>query len=197
MKVQVYAAELIGTFALTFGVLVSLSAAFPVPTPVVAGLVLALFVYAIGDISGSHINPAVTIGLWGSKAIEAADAWRYIVAQLIGAWLAGFLHLQLFGPRPVLTVIDSLPVALGEMLGAFVLVFIISAFVAGNIEKSASGLAIGGALLLGILLAVPLSNAVLNPAVAIGIGSVSLPDQIAPLVAGWLGAWVYQWLQKS
>lgn len=80
-------AELIGTFALTLAVFVSINSHFPVPTPVIAGLTLGIFVYTIGSISGAHINPAVTIGIRTLKKITTKEAVWYIIAQFIGAGL--------------------------------------------------------------------------------------------------------------
>jgi len=62
-------------------------AVFPVPTPIVAGLTLGLLVYTIGPISGCHINPAVTTGLFSIGKLEAPAAGGYIVAQVIGGSL--------------------------------------------------------------------------------------------------------------
>ncbi len=82
-------AEFIGTFGLALAVLVSLNGYLPlVPTAVVAGATLVLFVLTIGAISGSHINPAVTIGLLSVKKIELSEAFGYIVAQIAGALTA-------------------------------------------------------------------------------------------------------------
>jgi aquaporin Z len=77
-------AELTGTFFLT---LAALTVAPPV-TPYAVGLTLLVFVYAIGSISGCHINPAVTIGLMASKRFPVIEGIIYIVAQIAGALLA-------------------------------------------------------------------------------------------------------------
>ena len=85
-----YIAEAVGTFGLSFVVLGALSFAgvIPVAVPVIAGLTLGLFLYSIGGVSGCHINPAVTIGLWSVKKISNQDAVSYVIAQIVGAFVA-------------------------------------------------------------------------------------------------------------
>ena len=82
---QKYLAEYFGTLTLTLIVILSLAGIFPVATPVLAAITLGLFVYSVGHISGTHINPAVTIGLWSIKKIDASDALSYIMVQVFGA----------------------------------------------------------------------------------------------------------------
>ena len=196
MNYRAYVSELLGTATLTLVVLVTLSSNLAVATPVAAGLTLALFVYTIGPISGSHINPAVTVGLWSIAKIKSGEAVKYIVSQTLGAFLAlklmALLGLSLAG----ISVVDSLTVGVAEVMGAFLLVFGICSVVYGKVSDVASGLVIGGSLLLGILVASSFSNGLLNPAVAVGIGSVSLMYLVAPLLGGILAAQLYKWLAE-
>lgn len=191
---QVYVAEAIGTAFLTCAVLTSLTISLPVATPIIAGLTLGLFVYSIGAISGAHLNPAVTMGLWTVGKIKAEEAVGYIVAQLIGAVATMQVHMQWMQSYPSVQIGNTMEIAVAEAMGAFLLVFVISAVVHKKIEGAASGIAIGGALALGAMLASATSNGVLNPAVAIGIGSVSLAYLLGPIIGGILGAVVYKWL---
>lgn len=190
-----YAAEFLGTFALTLMVTLSLTTDFPIPTPLVAALTVGLFVYTVGNISGTHLNPSVTVALASIRKISPADAVVYIVVQFLGAlcamWVAktygsGFL--------PTVLVSNTPRVGVAEAMGAFTLVFGIAAVVYGNVHAAASGITIGGSLLLGILVASVASNGVLNPAVAIGIGSVSPMYLLAPLAGGLAAAWLYRYL---
>lgn len=194
MNYRAYVAECIGTALLTFAVLVTAHYDLALATPVAAGLTLCLFVYTIGPISGSHINPAVTLGLWSIAKIKSDEAVKYILAQLVGAIVA--LQLVSFLGLNVANVVatDSFSVGIAEALGASILVFGICSVVYGKVSDTASGLVIGGSLLLGIIAAASFSNGVLNPAVAIGIGSVSLTYLLAPVVGGVLAAQLYKWL---
>ena len=84
-------AEFVGTFLLAASVLFTQSNQFPVATPLIAGLVLLVSVYAIGPISGSHINPAVTFGLYIFKKVDFANAISYIGVQLLAGYFAMLL----------------------------------------------------------------------------------------------------------
>ncbi len=193
LKPHALAAELLGTFLLTLAVSVSLVGTLPVPTPVIAGLTLGLVVYVLGPFSGAHINPAVTIGLLSIRKIAPVAALGYIVAQIAGALLASFVAQFLTDNAvPVPTVIDLPQVAIAEAIGAAILVLGVSSVVHDKTPKDAAGVAIGGSLLLGVLIASVASNGVLNPAVAIGIGSISMSYLLAPIVGGVLAAWIYR-----
>ncbi len=200
LKAQQYFAELIGTFALTFAVTLSLTTNLPLATPLIAGLTLGLFVYTIGDISGAHINPAVTLSMLGLGKIDVRDTIFYIIFQVLGAYLA-MLFAEYLIPGGLsgagLVFDDTAPIALAEALGVFVLVFGISAVVFKKVNAGAAGLVVGGSLLLGILLTGGASHGVLNPAVAFGLGSRSLIYVLGPVIGGFLGAQVYAYLKSK
>lgn len=190
-----YVAELLGTALLTFAVLGSIQQ--QTATPFVAALVLMLAVYTIGPVSGAHINPAVTVALWSIKKIKTPEALAYIAAQIVGAVAAQFLFQYLVGGLPQVTATTGLDVAFAEVVGAFFFLLGIAAVVNGKVHSAASGLVIGSSLLLGILLASLMSNGVLNPAVAVGIRSVSLPYLIAPFIGAIAAVYLYQWMVKE
>lgn len=194
---RAYAAEFLGTLVLTLGVALSLTKGLPLATPLVASLTVMLFVYTVGAISGTHINPAVTVGLWSIGKIASRDAGWYIASQLAGAAAAVGLTRVLTGELPGGVVPLTPLVGLGETMGTFLLVFGISSVVYGKTPKDAAGLVIGGSLLLGILVASTVSNAVLNPAVALGINSLSVYHVVAPLLGGILAAQCYKWLATA
>ena len=96
-----YLAELIGTFALTFIGAGSIASGQNnlVGIALAHGIAIMTMIYALGHISGVHINPAVTIGLLVGGKIKLPDAVSYIIAQLVGATLAGFALLVTY-PDP-------------------------------------------------------------------------------------------------
>jgi len=190
-----YLAETLGTMTLTLVVALSIVTNFPIPTPVLAGLVLLLFVYSIGHISGTHINPAVTIGLWSIKKIKSSDACLYLLSQGIGAGIALLLVSSTVG-APVLVVSNSLHIGLVEALGTFFFTFGIASVVYEKTPSLMSGLVIGGSLLLGITIAATLgSNGVLNPAVAFGIKSFNLMYLFGPILGSILGMQTYKFIK--
>ncbi|MDD5751727.1 MAG: aquaporin, partial [Candidatus Peribacteraceae bacterium] len=168
-------AEFLGTLILTFAVLGSIVQ--QTPTSIIAGLTLLLLVYLFGGISGAHVNPAVTAGLWIVKKISSMEASYYIVSQCLGALAAQVLFAGFIGQLPPslsITTLEWMP-AVGEAFGAFLLVLGVSAVVFHQVHRAAGGLVIGMALFIGILSASLLSNGVLNPSVALGIRTFSLP----------------------
>ena len=191
-----YIAEALGTMALTLAVALSLASKFPVATPVLAAVVLGLFVYSIGHISGMQVNPAVTIGLWSIKKIKTNDAVYYILAQCIGAGVASFLVSSTLGLAK-LTVSGDIGIGAAELLGAFFFTFGIASVVYGKTPSLMSGVVVGGSLLLGIAIAAMLgSNGVLNPAVALGIGSFNLMYLLGPILGSILGMQAYKYIHE-
>ena len=196
MSLKKYLVEGFGALVLTLVVGLSLAGSFPVPTPILAGLTLGLFVYTVGAISGAHLNPAVTVGLWSLKKISAQDALGYIVAQFVGAGLASILLRALVTPA-TLVAGNSLTVMLAEFLGMILFTFGIAAVVHARVPADMSGIAIGWSLFLGIFIASSGSNGVLNPAVAFGIGSFSWVYALAPVVGSVAGMNLYKWFTKD
>lgn len=196
MKPKALAAELFGAFSLTAAVLISINnPAFPIPTPVIAGLTLGLFVYTIGPISGCHINPAVTISLALIGKIEIPAAVGYIVAQFVGAGIALGLGATLFPAPQEVIAVNSASVGMAEALGALIFLFGIGSVVIGRVPAAMSGIVIGGSLSLGVHFAAHASNGVLNPAVAFGIGSFSLAYVWGPILGGAVGAILARFLE--
>jgi len=194
-----YIAEAIGTGTLALTVALSLSGTFPIPTPFLAALVLGLFVYSVGHISGAHINPAVTIGVWSLGKIKTREAFYYIIAQLIGVILAGLgMTIADKGISLAITpaVGNSLHVLIAEAVGTLIFTFGIASVIYGKVHNAAGGIVIGGSLLLGIALSVFFgADGILNPAVAFTIGSFNLMYILGPIIGSLIGMNVYKYLQ--
>ncbi len=155
-------AELVGTLFLALAALLT-----PAPfTALAVGLTLVAFVYALGDISGCNVNPAVTLGLVITRRLPPAVGLLYLVAQLAGAALARLLA-PLIAPLPP----DAAAPPAGEVVGVGFLVLTVLAVSTKFVPKSGSGIAIGAALLAGLLA----TRGVLNPALALAMGLGATP----------------------
>jgi aquaporin Z len=180
-------AEVTGTFFLVVAALLSPAG----QTFALVGLTLLVMVIAIGKVSGAHLNPAVTVGLITTRQFPLREGLLYIVAQVVGAFLA-FAFGKLVGRD--LPVTDPHGNALAfEVIGTALLVFVVTRVVLAQLSPAASALGIGLALSVGIAIAGPSSGGVLNPAIALVLllGKLSsgslvtgLLYLIAPLVAG-------------
>jgi aquaporin Z len=177
MNVRALVAEFMGTFALIFlgagagalgiGGLVGVALAH--------GLTLLVFTYSYGHLSGAHINPAVTIGLWVGKQIDLANAVGYIIVQLLGGIAAALiLDFLIGGSAPGLgaTVLaDGISPMQGLILEIILTFFLVNtifnAAVSGK-AGNAAPVAIGLTLTACILMGGPLTGASLNPARTIG-----------------------------
>ncbi len=183
---KVFVAEFIGTFALVFvGAAAGITGAGLLGVALAHGLTLAVFAYAYGHISGTHINPAVTLGLAANGNIKWSDAAVYWVAQFSGAALAAFV-LNLFLKQLVLmTLVDTSALnsiatngvltakytyyALGlEALLTFFLVNTVLHTAVGGKAGPFAGWAIGTTLTIAILAGGPLTGASMNPARSFG-----------------------------
>lgn len=185
-----------GTFVLTLIVLISLNTTLPLPTPVLAAITLGVFAATIGAISNCHINPAVTIAMAVVKEITPSKAGMYIIAQLIGAFLARAVITFIKINPTLATPTESLSIGLFEMLGTLVFVFGISAVVSKKAPEAIGPFVIGLSLLLGIMVASFQSLGILNPAVALGIGALSPTYLLAPIFGALAATLFYSWVQK-
>lgn len=171
-----YFAEAIGAFALVFagtGAIVTNDitngAVTHVGISLTFGLIVMVMVYSIGDVSGAHINPAVTIGFYSTGRLEPMQAFFYILSQCIGAILASIILKNIFPQHPTLGAtlpMDSVAQSFAlELILTFLLMFVILNVSTGAMEKGIiPGVAIGGTVGLGALFAGPISGASMNPA---------------------------------
>lgn len=192
-----YVAEFIGTFGLAFMVTMAVSGNFMIPVPLLAGLTLALFVYSIGHISGCHLNPAVTLGLLSIKKISAKDAFGYVVAQFAAAMLALFFAESFSVVIPSMDA-GMIGVGVAEAIGMTFFTFGIASVVYGRVDKTFSGLVVGGSLVLGVAFAALAGSAgVLNPAVAYSLHLLSPMYVLGPIFGSILGFNLYTWLDQQ
>ena len=196
VNVRALLAEFVGTFGLAGAVLASLNGTIAVPTALVAGITLSLFVLSVGQVSGSHLNPAVTAGMWSVRKIDTPTAVGYLVAQFAGALLAGVVMQTLLDEAYVNLGVDwfndfDWTVMAAEAIGMGVFAFGVAGAVHNRLEGMSSAWLVGLSLTVGILFAATVSNGVINPAVAAGIESLDWSHLVGPVVGSVVGFNVY------
>ncbi|CAO3442091.1 aquaporin Z [Azospirillum brasilense] len=223
-------AEFLGTFWLVFGGCGSavLSAAFPevgiglTGVSLAFGLTVLTMAYSVGHISGCHLNPAVTVGLWAGGRFPAKDILPYVIAQVVGAFLAAVvLYVIATGKADWSLAAKGLAAnGYGEhspgaynltsgLLIEVVLTFMFLIVILGSTDRRAPAgfapLAIGLALTLIHLISIPVTNTSVNPARSTGpalvVGGWALQQLwafwVAPLVGGLLGGLAYRALAEE
>ena len=142
------------------------------------GLIVMSMIYAVGDISGAHLNPAVTIGFFVAKRLDGKEVLPYIGAQLVGAFLASGLLRVLFLEHGNLGA--TLPAGPAwqsfvlEVILTGILMYVILSVSTGAKEKGiTAAIAIGGVVGLEAMFAGPITGASMNPARSIGPAVVS------------------------
>jgi len=175
-----YSAEVIGTFSLVFcgtgAMVVNEITGGAVTHPGVAitwGLIVMAMIYAFGDISGAHFNPAVSIAFAYAKKFSWNEVPKYILAQCIGAILASCVARFLFVDSEflgaTLPALDSIRAFVLELLLTFFLMLVIINVSTGAKEIGIiAGIAIGGVVALEAMFAGPMTNASMNPARSLG-----------------------------
>ncbi|MGE8546884.1 MAG: aquaporin Z [Alcaligenes sp.] len=222
-------AEFFGTFWLVFGGCGSaiFAAAYPelgigfAGVALAFGLTLLTMCYAIGSISGCHINPAVTVGLVAGGRFPARELLPYVVAQVLGGLAAGAVLYLIASGKAGFDVSagfasngygahspDGYPLAsalVAEVVLTAFFLFIIMGATHKRGHAGLAGVAIGLALTLIHLISIPITNTSVNPARSTGValfqGSWAI-DQLwlfwlAPIVGGVLGALVFRALQSD
>ncbi|MFO0033159.1 MAG: aquaporin Z [Cyanobacteriota bacterium] len=233
-----FLAEMFGTFWLVLGGCGSavLAANFPydnaaanplglgfLGVSLAFGLTLLTMVYTIGHVSGCHINPAVTFGLWAGGKFRGSQVFPYVVAQVLGAIIAGGVIWMVAGGREGFTLSGSNPLATNgwgahspggygfwsALLIEVILTFFFLLVILGATDRLAptgfAGVPIGLALTLIHLISIPVTNTSVNPARSTGqalfAGDWAIAQLpvfwIAPIAGAILGAVLYRVLDKK
>ena len=215
-------AEFIGTFWLVFGGCGSavLAAAFPglgigfVGVSLAFGLTVLTMAYAIGHVSGCHLNPAVSFGLWAGKRFAGKDLLPYIIAQVLGAIAAAAVLYVIASGKAGFELggfasngygehspggYSMLAALVAEVVLTFFFLFIILGATDERAPKGFAPIAIGLALTLIHLISIPVTNTSVNPARSTGpalfVGGWALSQLwlfwVAPIVGAILAGLVY------
>ena len=219
------AAEFLGTFWLVLGGCGSavLAAAFPhvgiglLGVALAFGLTVLTMVFAIGHISGCHLNPAVSVGLWSGGRFPAADLVPYVVAQVLGAVAAAFILSLIATGKPGFDLVQSGFAANGygehspggyslfscvvcEIVMTYMFLMIILGSTHGRAPAGFAGIAIGLGLTLIHLISIPVTNTSVNPARSTGpalfVGGWALAQLwlfwVAPIIGALLAGVSYR-----
>jgi aquaporin Z len=223
MNQRALAAEFVGTFMLMSSVLGAAFYSFGAPAgaagilgvAISIGLTVMALAFSIGHISGGHFNPAVTLGLVAGGRVKSGDAIGYIVAQCLGAVAACALFYVIGRAPPTFAAngYDSLSMLRSPLLSVFLIETVLTAFlllvIMGATSKRAPAgfapIAIGVTLTAIHIMAIPVSNASVNPARSLGSaifgGGTALSQLwlfwVAPILGGVIGGTIARWLQEE
>ena len=229
MSMKRYAAEAIGTFWLTFAGCGSavIAAGFPqvgiglVGVSLAFGLSVVTMAYAIGHISGCHLNPAVTVGLAAGGRFPAQQILPYVIAQVVGAIAGATLLYAIAIGAPGFDLgkgfaangydahspgqYGMVACFITEVVMTMMFLFIIMGATHGKAPAGFAPLAIGLALVMIHLVSIPVTNTSVNPARSTGpalfVGGWAMMQLwlfwVAPLIGGVLGGVIYRWLSEE
>jgi aquaporin Z len=222
-------AEFMGTFWLVFGGCGSavLAAAFPkvgiglLGVSLAFGLTVLTMAYAIGHISGCHLNPAVSLGLWAGKRFPGSELLHYIVAQVAGGIVAATILYLIASGKAGFSLSDGFAAngygdhspggysLTAAFIAEFVLTFMFLMVILGATDKRApqgfAPIAIGLCLTLIHLISIPVTNTSVNPARSTGpalfVGGWAMGQLwlfwVAPILGALAAGVVYQWFGKT
>lgn len=209
---RTHVAEGLGTFALVFfgcGAIAVNARGGELGHPGVAlafGLVIAVMIYALGHLSGAHLNPAVSVGFAVGRHFPWSRVATYAAAQLLGAILGAFVLRLTLGADTDLGLtrptIGDLPAVAWEAILTFFLMLVITAVATDTrAVGEAAALAIGGTVALGALVGGPITGASMNPARSLGpalvagdLGGIAI-YLIGPVLGAAAAAGVYRILR--
>lgn len=176
-------AEAIATFLFVFAIVAAVNNSGDF-APLAIGFALMVLVYAVGHISGGHLNPAVSLGAFLRGAMTGGEMIAYWIAQLIGGALGALASLSLF-PAGTPMQIDTVPAFIAELVFTFILVFVVLNVATSKDHPGNSfyGLAIGTVVFVGASTVGSISGGSFNPAVGFGL---AISGQFA-----WSALWLY------
>jgi len=221
-----YGAEFIGTFWLVLGGCGSavLAAAFPnvgiglLGVSLAFGLTVLTMAFAIGHISGCHLNPAVSLGLWAGGRFPARELLPYIIAQVLGAIVAGFVLYLIASGKAGFDLAAGfaangfgahspggyslLSALITEVVMTMIFLFVILGATDKRAPQGLAPIAIGLCLTLIHLISIPVTNTSVNPArstgVAVFAGGWAMAQLwlfwVAPIIGGVVGAAIYRFI---
>lgn len=195
-KVAAWLAEFLGTALLVMVALV-MSETTGVSYFIATSLAVALgaIVLFFGPVSGAHVNPAITFGMWVARRMNTLRAIGYIVAQMLGGLAAWQLYQYLTDrDLPAKTVAFSTEVLVAEIVGTAILAMAVTAALVQKYESGRSAAAAAAGIFTGVLVAATASSGFINPAIALGLRSWSSVYVLGPLVGGMIGVGLYVWL---
>jgi aquaporin Z len=224
-----YGAEFFGTFWLVLGGCGSavLAAAFPnlgiglLGVSLAFGLTLLTMAFAIGHISGCHINPAVSIGLWAGGRFPAKELLPYIIAQVLGGIVAGAVLYLIASGKAGFSLSTGfasngygshspggyslLSALITEIVMTMMFLFVILCATDKRAPQGFAPIAIGLCLTLIHLISIPVTNTSVNPArstgVAVFVGGWAISELwlfwVAPIIGGILGAVIYRFIGRQ
>jgi aquaporin Z len=222
-------AEFIGTFWLVLGGCGTavLAAGFPhlgvgfVGVALAFGLTLLTMAYAIGHISGCHINPAVSFGLWAGGRFPGAELAPYMIAQVFGAIVAAAVLYAIASGAPGFSLAGGFAAngygahspgsyslasaAVCEVVMTLMFLFVIMGATDPRVPAGFAPIPIGLVLTLIHLISIPVTNTSVNPARSTGpalfVGGWAIEQLwlfwLAPIVGGVLGGLIYRWLMRE
>lgn len=225
-EIKPYIAEAFGTACLVFlgcgaATISTATGSLPLGAFAVAmvfGLTLTALIYAIGPISGCHVNPAITVGLWAAKRFPGSKVLQYAISQVLGAGVGAGILLLILQGRPdgydvaalglgqtgwgdgYLGQYSMFAALLSETIATFIFTILIIGAISNVDNKAIAGVAIGFILCALIVCFINVSGGSLNPARSIGpaifVGGNALAQLwlfiICPLIGGLAGGLIYK-----
>lgn len=191
-NIGVVVAEFLGTAILAL-VAIGASKYFNFTAPwyvgLAVGLTLATLVGTIGRVSGAHVNPAITLGLWSLRQISALKALVYMTAQILGGFTA-FIFVEYITNSDILSAGSSTfdgRIFVAEMIGTAIFAFGVASVVMQKLEGAQAAFTIGLSLFMGIIVASMVAPGFLNPAVALANNAWDRTTVLAPLLGAVVG----------